>query len=74
MSVGVDYATEGTLYYSEYSGGQFLDIGDPIDIGLPGISRRRASFRTITLLIILEIQLLFLYEDIVDAKSNKLME
>lgn len=31
------FATDGTLYYSEYSGGQFLDIGDPIDIGLFGI-------------------------------------
>jgi len=33
------YGTDGILYYSEYSGGQFLDRGDPIDIGIgdPGL-------------------------------------
>ena len=28
------YGTDGILHYSEYSGGQFLDRGDPIDIGV----------------------------------------
>ena len=32
----LDYAEgDGILYNYEYSGGQFLDRGDPIDIGAP---------------------------------------
>ena len=32
------YNNESILYFSEYSESQFLDIGDPIDIGMPSIS------------------------------------
>ena len=31
------YANDGILYFSEYSESQFLDIGDPIDIGITTI-------------------------------------